>query len=55
MSSTESSNRSSDALRQALGHHHAGRLAQAEQIYRTVLAREPEHAEALHLLATVTF
>lgn len=39
----------------ALGreHHQAGRLAQAEQLYRQVLGQDPRHAEALQLLATL--
>jgi predicted O-linked N-acetylglucosamine transferase (SPINDLY family) len=31
-------------------HHQAGRLAEAEKFYRQVLALQPDHAEALHLL-----
>jgi len=34
-------------------HHQAGRLAQAEEIYRRILARQPDHAEALRLLGTL--
>jgi protein O-GlcNAc transferase len=37
-------------LAQARQHHQAGRLAEAEAGYRTILAREGENAEALHLL-----
>jgi tetratricopeptide (TPR) repeat protein len=33
--------------------HVAGRLAEAEQVYRQVLAAAPRHAEALHALATL--
>ena len=36
-----------------VSHHQAGRLAEAEQIYRQVLAQQPEHAVALHLLGVV--
>ena len=36
-----------------LEHHRAGRLAQAEGLYRQVLAQDPCHAEALQLLAAV--
>jgi protein O-GlcNAc transferase len=36
-------------------HHEAGRLDQAEALYREVLARDAEHAEALHLLGLVAF
>jgi predicted O-linked N-acetylglucosamine transferase (SPINDLY family) len=32
----------------ALSHHQAGRLAEAEAIYRQVLAQRPNHADALH-------
>ena len=37
-------------LRDALAHHQAGRLREAEALYREVLAAEPRNAEALHLL-----
>jgi tetratricopeptide (TPR) repeat protein len=37
----------------ALQHHQAGRLAQAEQLYRQILAIEPRHDESLHLLGVV--
>lgn len=37
-------------LHQARQHHAAGRLAEAVAIYEAVLAREPRHADALHLL-----
>jgi len=35
---------------QALQHHQAGRLHEAEQLYRQILAQEPNHADALHHL-----
>jgi len=38
----------------ATAHHQAGRLSAAEEICRAVLAVEPEHPEALHLLGIVT-
>ncbi|MGA2441875.1 MAG: tetratricopeptide repeat protein [Tepidisphaeraceae bacterium] len=34
----------------AVEHHQAGRLAEAERLYREVLEREPGNADALHLL-----
>jgi predicted O-linked N-acetylglucosamine transferase (SPINDLY family) len=40
-------------LRLAIQHHQAGRLAEAERIYRRILARQPNHADALHLLGTL--
>ena len=33
-----------------LQHHQAGRLAEAEQLYRQVLEQSPDHSQALHLL-----
>jgi predicted O-linked N-acetylglucosamine transferase (SPINDLY family) len=38
------------AMQIAIGHHEAGRLAEAEGIYRQILAERPGHADALHLL-----
>jgi predicted O-linked N-acetylglucosamine transferase (SPINDLY family) len=40
----------SEALQVAFQHHQAGRLDLAEEIYRRVLAVEPNHADAWHLL-----
>ena len=37
-------------LQDALAHHQAGRLREAEELYRDVLAAEPRNADALHLL-----
>lgn len=39
-----------DALQIALQHHQAGQLTQAEQLYRQILAQQPNHADALNLL-----
>jgi protein O-GlcNAc transferase len=44
-----------EALSLAIAHHQAGRLEVAEQIYRQILAAEPAHAEALHLLGVVAY
>ena len=41
------------AFRLAFAHHQAGRLAEAEAIYGQILAVEPGHAEALHLLGVI--
>lgn len=41
------------ALDLALEHHRAGRLAQAEPIYRQLLAHEPENPDVLHLLGVL--
>jgi tetratricopeptide (TPR) repeat protein len=37
----------------ALGHHQAGRLAQAERVYRQILAIDARHADSLHLLGMI--
>jgi predicted O-linked N-acetylglucosamine transferase (SPINDLY family) len=41
------------AIEMALGHHQAGRLAEAEALYRLVLEQYPKHAGALHLLGVL--
>jgi tetratricopeptide (TPR) repeat protein len=41
------------ALDWALSLHRAGRLNEAEGLYRQILAREPDHAESLHLLGVI--
>jgi protein O-GlcNAc transferase len=38
------------AFAQALRHHQAGELAQAEALYRRVLAADARHSDALHML-----
>ncbi|HWK43969.1 MAG TPA: tetratricopeptide repeat-containing glycosyltransferase family protein [Stellaceae bacterium] len=40
-------------FQQALAHHQAGRLPQAEACYRRVLAVDPTHAPALHRLGII--
>jgi tetratricopeptide (TPR) repeat protein len=40
-------------LRDALGHHQAGRLAEAERFYRQILAIDAQHADSLHLLGMI--
>jgi Flp pilus assembly protein TadD len=42
-----------ESLKQAVELHRAGRRDQAEQVCRWVLEREPDHAQALHLLGTM--
>lgn len=37
----------------ALRHHQAGRLKEAEQLYRQILSQQPDHAGALHLLGVI--
>ena len=40
---------------EALTHHRSGRLAEAEQIYRRILAAHPWHADCLHLLGMIAY
>jgi tetratricopeptide (TPR) repeat protein len=40
-------------LKEAIALHQAGRLADAEKIYRKILATEPDHFDALHLLGVI--
>ncbi len=39
----------------AVEHHQAGRLQAAESLYRQILAVEPNHADAIHLLGMVAY
>lgn len=40
-------------LAAAIGHHQAGRLAEAEALYRDILAFAPDHVDSLHLLGVI--
>ena len=40
-------------LAAAFAHLKAGRLAEAEQIYRPILERQPQHSEALHMMGVI--
>jgi tetratricopeptide (TPR) repeat protein len=42
-----------ERMKEALAHHQAGRLAQAEAIYRAVLQEEPRQPHALRLLGVI--
>jgi protein O-GlcNAc transferase len=44
---------SPDLLTSAIAHHQAGRLAEAEALYRQILTHDPRHVDALHLLGLV--
>jgi len=41
------------AMHLALQHHQAGRLPQAEEIYRQILAQSPHYAPAMHYLGLI--
>ncbi len=43
----------SEALAIAVQHHQAGRLQAAEQVYRQILAVEPNQPDAIHLLGVI--
>ncbi len=40
---------------QAVVHHQAGRLQQAADLYRQILAEQPRHADTLHLLGLIAY
>ena len=42
-----------EMFRAAAVHHQAGRIQEAEPLYRQVLALEPDHPDALHLLGLI--
>src|SRR5262249_34046007 len=42
-----------DALSTAVPHHRAGRLREAETMYRQILAADPDHHHAWHLLGVI--
>jgi predicted TPR repeat methyltransferase len=42
-----------DALSQAIAHHQAGRLAEAESLYRAILAQQPAQPDAAHNLGVL--
>ena len=42
-------------LAEAMAAHRQGRLAEAETLYRRILARVPQHFDALHLLGVIAY
>ncbi len=44
-----------DLLHSGLDHHQAGRVRQAEQVYRRILAVEPDNVDANHLLGLLAY
>lgn len=45
----------SELLETGLEHHRGGRLAEAEAVYRDVLANDPENPDALHMLGVIAY
>lgn len=45
----------SDLINQAVQHHQSGRLQEAEKLYRQILAEDPAHADANHLLGLLAY
>lgn len=43
-----------EKLASAIRHHEAGRLAEAEELYREILSQEAEQVDALHLLGVLS-
>ena len=41
------------AFQIAVRHHQAGRLSQAQLLYRDILSKQPDHADALHFLGVI--
>ena len=39
---------------EAMALHQCGRMAEAAALYRTILGRDPDHADSLHLLGLIT-
>jgi predicted O-linked N-acetylglucosamine transferase (SPINDLY family) len=42
-------------LARALRHHQAGRLSEAEPLYRQMVVRDPRHSDGLHLLGMIAY
>src|SRR5580693_7504882 len=42
-----------EAMQNASQHYQAGEFANAEQVYRQVLAQHPDHVDAMHMLGVL--
>jgi Flp pilus assembly protein TadD len=54
-SSAETSDLPMQTIEQAKALHRMGRIAEAEAVYRSVLARNPREFDALHLLGLIRY
>jgi predicted TPR repeat methyltransferase len=45
----------SDLFAQAIRHHQAGRLAEAEELYRQIILLDARHTDSLHLLGVIAY
>ena len=52
---TNAATQTAELLKTGVQLHQAGKLQEAEQIYRQVLARQPNHPDALHLLGVLAY
>src|ERR1700685_2838764 len=43
------------AMQLAVRNHQAGKLAEAEEIYRRILSQHPNHSDAVHLLGVICY
>lgn len=53
--STDRSPSIAEMMQDALRHHREGQFAAAERLYRRILAGNPRHADALHLLGMIEY
>jgi protein O-GlcNAc transferase len=44
-----------ELYQRAIGHHVAGRLAEAEQLYTAILSADPGHVECLHMIGQLAY
>ncbi len=45
--------RAEKLLQQGLAHHQSGQLQEAEAIYQSILQKQPQHSDAIHLLGVI--
>lgn len=55
MHGASQSNQKQQILAEAVRHHQAGQLNEAERLYRQILALDSRHADSLHLLGVIAY